>query len=67
MLQYIDSLSQIKALIGYIIVYFLKLMLICRQGTCERVAKERGYTIIPPYDHCDVIGGQVILVDLWLK
>lgn len=42
-------------------------MLICRQGTCERVAKERGYTIIPPYDHNDVIGGQVILVDLWLK
>lgn len=64
MLQYIDSLSWMTALIGFIIVYFLKLILICRQGTCERVAKEHGYTIIPPYDHYDVIGGQVIQVDL---
>lgn len=38
-----------------------------RQGTCERVAKERGYTIIPPYDHNDVIGGQGTIAVEFLK
>ena len=30
-----------------------------RQDTCDRVGKERGLAFIPPYDHYDVIAGQV--------
>jgi len=30
-----------------------------RQETCDRVAREKGYHFVPPYDHPDVIAGQV--------
>lgn len=30
-----------------------------RVETCNRVAEEKGYSIIPPYDHPDVMAGQV--------
>ena len=30
-----------------------------REATCNRIAKETGKVIIPPFDHYDVIGGQV--------
>ena len=30
-----------------------------RQKTCDRVSAEKGYHFIPPYDHKDVITGQV--------
>ncbi|KAL3857714.1 hypothetical protein ACJMK2_012356 [Sinanodonta woodiana] len=29
-----------------------------RENTCNRVAKERNLSIVPPYDHYDVIAGQ---------
>ncbi|KAJ8312418.1 hypothetical protein KUTeg_009791 [Tegillarca granosa] len=29
-----------------------------RQAACDKVAKERGYHFVPPYDHHDVIAGQ---------
>nr|XP_022344495.1 serine racemase-like isoform X2 [Crassostrea virginica] len=38
-----------------------------RQATCEKVAKEHNYTIIPPYDHYDVISGQGTIAVEFLK
>ena len=30
-----------------------------RVDTCDRISTERGFVIIPPYDHPDVMAGQV--------
>lgn len=29
-----------------------------REDTCNRIAQEKGYKIVPPYDHLDIIEGQ---------
>ncbi|XP_048737963.2 serine racemase-like isoform X2 [Ostrea edulis] len=38
-----------------------------RQATCDRVSKERNFTIVPPYDHYDVIAGQGTIAVEFLK
>ena len=35
--------------------------IVCREETCQRVAEEKGQTFIPPFDHYDVMAGQVML------
>ena len=56
---------KVKALLG--LCYMLynirnKIKFLClyfRQRTCDNVAAEKSYHFIPPYDHYDVIAGQV--------
>ena len=33
-----------------------------REETCARLAKEKGLVVVPPYDHYNVIAGQVYFV-----